>query len=68
MIVCGMAVKRECEFAKVCGLEDCLVAYDSECADFIAEVIGRLEGVDALEQEYIRMEREAIQKEVEAHG
>lgn len=44
------------------------MAYDSECADFIAEVIGRLEGVDALEQEYIRMEREAIQKEVEAHG
>lgn len=68
MIVCGMAVKRECAFAKVCGLEDCMVSYDSECADFIVEVIGRIEGVAALEEEYLRLEREAIQKEVEAHG
>lgn len=65
MIVCGMAVKRECAFAKVCGLEDCLVADDSECADFVVEVIGRLEGVAALTEEFLRLEHEEIPKEVE---
>ena len=63
MMICGMTVKRECAYSKICGMADCYVADDSECADLIVEIAGRLEGLDAIEEELLREEREAIQKE-----
>ena len=63
MMICGMTVKRECAYSKICGMEDCYVADDSECADIIVEIAGRLEGLDAIEEELLREEREAIQGE-----
>lgn len=47
MMICGMTVKRECAYSKICGMADCYVADDSECADLIVEIAGRLEGLDA---------------------
>lgn len=64
MLICTRKVKRECKYSRMCGLEDCEVADDSECADFIMEVLNRLEAWDALEAEYLRQERQAIQEEV----
>ena len=56
MMICDRTIKRECEFSRICGMEDCMVADDSECADFIAEII---------EQRYLAMERKEIQEETE---
>jgi len=63
MMLCTRKVKRECKYARICGLEDCEVPDDSECAEFIMEVTNRLENWDALEAEYLRQERQAIQEE-----
>ena len=63
-MLCTRKIKRECKYSRVCGMEDCEVADDSECADFIMEVTNRLENWDAVEAEYLRQEREAIQGEV----
>ena len=63
MMLCTRKVKRECKYARICGMEDCEVPDDSECADFIMEVTNRLENWDALEAEYLRQERQAIQEE-----
>lgn len=63
MMLCTKKVKRECKYARMCGLEDCEVPDDSECADFIMEVTNRLENWDAVEAEYLRQERQAIQEE-----
>lgn len=54
MMLCTRKIKRECKYARICGMEDCEVADDSECADFICEVV---------EAEYLRQERQAIQEE-----
>lgn len=63
MMLCTKKVKRECKYARMCGMEDCEVPDDSECADFIVEVTNRLENWDAVEAEYLRQERQAIQEE-----
>lgn len=65
-MLCTKKVKRECKYARMCGLEDCEVPDDSECADFIMEVTNRLENWDAVEAEYLRQERQAIQEEGKA--
>lgn len=68
MMLCTRKVKRECKYARICGLEDCEVPDDSECAEFIVSVTMRRveaqEAADALEAEYLRQERQAIQEEV----
>ena len=67
MMLCTRKIKRECKYARICGMEDCEVADDSECADFIMEVTNRRmeaqAAADALEAEYLRQERQAIQEE-----
>ena len=63
-MLCTRKIKRECKYSRVCGMEDCEVPDDSECADFIMEVTNRLENWDAVEAEYLRQERQAIQEEV----
>lgn len=67
MIECTMIVKRECPFSNRCGLT--AVADDSECADYIREVYSSAllpppGEIDAVEAEYLRQERQAIQEEV----
>ena len=42
-MLCTRKVKRECKYARMCGLEDCEVPDDSECADFIMEVTNQEE-------------------------
>jgi len=67
MMRCTKEVQRECKYARICG-PDCEVADDSECADFITEVLMRRvkaqEATDAVEAEYLRQERQAIQEEI----
>lgn len=67
MMRCTKEVKRECKYARMCGLGDCEVPDDSECADFIMEVtmrrVNAQEDADAVEAEYLRQERQAIQEE-----
>lgn len=62
MILCARNVKRECSFAHQCDKH--WVDDDSECADFIREVMKRQAAADAVEAEYLRQERQAIQEEV----
>lgn len=64
-MLCTRKIKRECKYARICGMEDCEVADDSECADFICEIEKRQAAADALEAEYLRQERQAIQEEGE---
>jgi hypothetical protein len=63
---CTREVQRECKYARYCG-PDCEVADDSECAEFIMSVTMRRveaqEAADAVEAEYLRQERQAIQEE-----
>lgn len=63
---CTNEVQRECKYSYMCG-PDCEVADDSECADFIMSVITRRvkaqAAADAVEAEYLRQERQAIQEE-----
>lgn len=63
MMICGMTVKRECAYSKICGMADCYVADDSECAELITAVELRISGLAAIEEELLREEREAIQGE-----
>lgn len=66
MMLCTKEVQRECPYSRLCGVE-CEVADDSECAEFIMEVTMRRvkaqAAADALEAEYLRQERQAIQEE-----
>lgn len=62
---CTPRVKRECPFAHRCGaLTTTQVAPDSECAEFILSVIFGKHDPDAVEAEYLRQERQAIQEEI----
>lgn len=60
---CTAIIKRECPFGHKCSMK--LVADDSECAELILSVRRRSENADAVEAEYLRQERQAIQEEVE---
>lgn len=61
---CTPRVKRECPFAHRCGaLTTTHVAIDSECADFIMSVMFSEDDPEAVEAEYLRQERQAIQEE-----
>ena len=67
MMRCTKEAQRECPYSYVCG-PDCEVPDDSECAEFIVSVTMRRvkaqEAADAVEAEYLRQERQAIQEEV----
>lgn len=63
MIECTEKVKRECPYSYLCGGRK-RVADGSECADFIREVMKRQAAADAVEAEYLRQERQAIQEEI----
>lgn len=57
MVECTKEARRVCPYAYMCrGRHP--VPDDSECAEFIREV------TDAVEAEYLRQERQAIQEEV----
>lgn len=66
MMRCTKEVQRECKYSRYCG-PDCEVADDSECAEFIVSVTMRRvkaqDAADAVEAEYLRQERQAIQEE-----
>lgn len=57
MIECTKEARRVCPYAHKCRARH-QVADDSECAEFIRKV------ADAVEAEYLRQERQAIQEEV----
>ncbi len=63
MMLCTSKVKRECPYSYLCGGKK-RVSDNSECADFIREVMKRQATADAVEAEYLRQERQAIQEEV----
>lgn len=66
MMKCTREVQKECPCSLLCD-PDCEVSDNSECADFIISVIMRKvkaeEAADAVEAEYLRQERQAIQEE-----
>jgi len=62
MIECTREARRVCLYACKCrGRHP--VDDDSECADFIREVMKHQAAADAVEAEYLRQERQAIQEE-----
>ena len=60
-MICPKRVQEKCLFGVACGGGE--VADDSECADFILAETIRQDEADAVEEEYLRQERQAIQEE-----
>lgn len=58
---CPKRVQEKCPFGVMCG--GGIVADDSGCARFILDETIRQEEADAVEEEYLRQERQAIQEE-----
>ena len=68
MLICTKDIQRRCPYSVMCE-EACKVAEDSDCADFIRQLFADAlmeppDAIDALEAEYLRQERQAIQEEV----
>ena len=60
-MICTKRMQEKCMFGVACGGGE--VADDSICADFILAETIRQEEADAVEELYLRQERQAIQEE-----